>query len=129
MEARLLIVLVEDDVDLAEVTQMALEREGFSVAVAHQGREGLDLIEQLHPDVVVTDLVMPVLDGLGLIQQHTAQPGRRAPVIAISAMGARLHAARELGAVEALVKPVHPVELAAVVRKAARRAQQPAEQH
>ncbi len=121
MEPRLLVVLVEDDVDLAVVTQMALEREGLSVAVAHHGREGLQLIEQLHPDVVVTDLVMPVLDGLGLIQQHQAQPGWRAPVIAISAMGARLHAARELGAVEALVKPVEPAELAAVVRKAARR--------
>ena len=47
MEPTLLIVLVEDDVDLAEVTQLGLEREGLRAAVAHHGREGLELIERL----------------------------------------------------------------------------------
>ena len=115
------IVLVEDDVDLAAILQMALEDEGLRVHVAHEGRSGLELIEEVHPDVIVTDLVMPVLDGLGLIQQHCGKPGLRAPVIAVSAMGSRLRAARDLGAVEGLIKPVPPAELAAVVRKAAHR--------
>ena len=81
----------------------------------------LDLIDRTHPDVVITDLVMPVLDGLQLIQRLFMQ-GLRLPVIAVSAVGSRLHAAREMGAVEALVKPVEPKELAAVARKAYRRA-------
>ena len=114
-------MLVEDDRDLADVIQAALEFEGLDVAVAHDGREGLDLIDRTHPDVVITDLVMPVLDGLQLIQRLFMQ-GLRLPVIAVSAVGSRLHAARELGAVEALVKPVEPKELAAVARKAYRRA-------
>ncbi|TMA17902.1 MAG: response regulator [Deltaproteobacteria bacterium] len=118
---KLRIVLVEDDRDLADVIQAALEFEGLDVAVAHDGREGLDLIDRTHPDVVITDLVMPVLDGLQLIQRLFMQ-GLRLPVIAVSAVGSRLHAARELGAVEALVKPVEPKELAAVARKAYRRA-------
>ena len=119
---KLRVVLVEDDRDLAEVTQAALEIEGLEVTVAHDGREGLSLIDRTHPDVVITDLIMPVLDGLQLIR-HLFEAGVRLPVIAVSAVGSRLHAARELGAVEALVKPVEPKELAAVARKAWRRAQ------
>jgi CheY-like chemotaxis protein len=114
---QLLVLLVEDDADLAEVTQAALEEEGLQVAIAHDGLEGLDLIDKLHPQVVVTDLVMPVLDGLELIRRHAARPAPRAPVIAISAIGAKLRAARDLGAAEVLLKPVFPQELLQTVRK------------
>ena len=117
---RLRVVLVEDDHDLADVTRLALELEGLEVSVAYDGREGLALIERVKPGVVITDLIMPVLDGLQLIDRIRSSPPPRAPVIAISAVGSRLHAARELGAVEALVKPVHPRDLAASARKAAR---------
>jgi DNA-binding response OmpR family regulator len=117
---KLRLVLVDDDVDLATVTEAALEEEGLEVEVAHDGRAGLELIDRVHPDVVITDLIMPVLDGLQLIQELLSRRGP--PVIAISAVGSRLHAARELGAVEALVKPVHPGELAACARKAFRNA-------
>jgi CheY-like chemotaxis protein len=117
---QLLVLLVEDDPDLAEVTQAALQEEGLQVAVAHDGLEGLDLIDKLHPQVVVTDLVMPVLDGLELIRRHAARPAPRAPVIAVSAVGAKLRAARDLGAAEVLLKPVFPQELLESVRKVAR---------
>jgi CheY-like chemotaxis protein len=113
----LLVVLVEDDADLAAVTQATLQHEGLQVLVARDGLEGLALIEKVHPQVVVTDLVMPVLDGLELIRRLAARP---APVIAVSAVGARLRAARELGAAEVLLKPVAPEELLQSVRKAAR---------
>ena len=117
---KLRLVLVDDDVDLAMVTQAALEMEGIDVDVAHDGRAGLTLIDRVHPDVVVTDLIMPIADGLQLIQWLMARQGP--PVIAISAVGSRLHAAQDLGAVEALVKPVHPGELAACARKVVRNA-------
>jgi DNA-binding response OmpR family regulator len=123
VEPKLRLALIEDDRDLAEVTQVALEDEGFSVEVAHDGQEGLELILRSRPDVVITDVVMPVLDGLQLIQQLFATDGRHPPVIAISAIGSRLRMARELGACEALVKPVAPEELAEVARKAWRRSQ------
>ena len=119
---KLRVVLVEDDHDLADVTQLALELEGLEVSVAYDGHEALSVIDRVHPDVVITDLIMPVLDGLQLIERIRSSPPPRSPVIAISAVGSRLHAARELGAVEALVKPVHPKELAACARKAWRRA-------
>jgi CheY-like chemotaxis protein len=119
---QLLVLLVEDDVDLAEVTQALLQQDGLRVAVAHDGLEGLDLIEKLHPQVVITDLIMPVLDGLELIRRHAARPAPRAPVIAVSAVGARLRAARDLGAAVVLLKPVFPQELLQSVRKVARAA-------
>ena len=119
---QLLVVLVEDDADLAEVTQALLQQEGLRVAVAHDGREGLDLIDKLHPHLVITDLVMPVLDGLELIRRLASRPAPRAPVIAVSAVGSRLRAARDLGAAEVLLKPVFPDELLQSVRKVARAA-------
>jgi len=118
---RLRVVLVEDDRDLADVTQLALELEGLEVSVAYNGREALSVIERVHPDVVITDLIMPVLDGLQLIERIRSDPALHSPVIAVSAVGSRLRAARDLGAAEALVKPVHPKELAASARKAWRR--------
>ena len=119
-QKQLLVLLVEDDADLAEVTQAVLQQDGLQVAVAHDGLEGLDLIERLRPQVVVTDLIMPILDGLELIRRHAARPAPRAPVIAVSSVGARLRAARDLGAAEVLLKPVFPQELLQSVRKVAR---------
>jgi len=122
---KLRVVLVEDDRDLAEVTQIALELEGLDVAVAYDGAQGLALIGATRPDVVITDLIMPVLDGLELIRKLLTAPGPHSPVIAVSAVGSRLRAARDLGADEALVKPVHPKELAACARKVFRRSHPP----
>jgi len=116
------ILLVEDDRDLAEVMQAGLEQEGLTVLLAYDGLQGLEAAQREQPDVVITDLIMPVLDGLQLIQRLLSQAVFRPPVIAVSAVGSRLHTARELGAVEALVKPVEPQELAAAARKAFRRA-------
>ena len=116
----LLVLLVEDDRDLAQVTQAALQHEGVRVAVAYDGQQGLDLAERLHPQVVVTDLVMPGVDGLELIRRLLEMPPPHMPVIAVSAVGARLRAARDLGATEVLLKPVDPRDLLTSVRKAAR---------
>lgn len=116
------VLLVEDDHDLADVTQTALQQEGLEVTVAYDGREGLELAGRVRPHVVITDLVMPVLDGLQLIQRLLSDEPHP-PVIAVSAVGSRLRTARQLGAVEALVKPISPKDLAAAARKAVRRAQ------
>jgi CheY-like chemotaxis protein len=116
----LFILLVEDDRDLAEVTQAALQHEGLQVAVAYDGQEGLEMADRLHPQVIVTDLVMPVVDGLELIKRLGERPPPHSPVVAVSAVGSRLRAARELGAADVLLKPVDPADLLQSVRKAAR---------
>ncbi|MFL5249481.1 MAG: response regulator transcription factor [Myxococcales bacterium] len=116
----LFVLLVEDDHDLADVTQAALQHEGMQVAVAYDGREGLEMADRLRPQVIVTDLVMPVVDGLEMIKRLGERPPPRSPVVAVSAVGSRLRAARELGAADVLLKPVDPAELTHSVRKAAR---------
>jgi len=116
----LFVLLVEDDHDLADVTQAALQHEGMQVAVAYDGREGLEMADRLRPQVIVTDLVMPVVDGLEMIKRLGERPPPRSPVVAVSAVGSRLRAARELGAADVLLKPVDPAELLHSVRKAAR---------
>ena len=118
--ARLFVLLVEDDRDLAEVTQAALQHEGLQVAVAYDGQEGLEMADRLHPQVIVTDLVMPIVDGLELIRRLAERPPPRSPVVAVSAVGSRLRAARELGAADILLKPVDLADLLLSVRKAAR---------
>jgi CheY-like chemotaxis protein len=116
----LLVLLVEDDRDLAEVTQATLQHDGMQVAVAYDGQEGLEMADRLHPQVIVTDLVMPIIDGLELIKRLGERPPPRSPVVAVSAVGSRLRAARELGAADVLLKPVDPIDLLHSVRKAAR---------
>jgi CheY-like chemotaxis protein len=56
-------VVVEDDTDLQYLYRAKLEREGFAVEVAGNGLEGLELIERLRPDIVLLDLLMPVMGG------------------------------------------------------------------
>ena len=70
--------------------------------------------------MIITDLVMPILDGLELIKRLGERPPPHSPVVAVSAVGSRLRAARELGAADVLLKPVDPAHLLLSVRKAAR---------
>jgi CheY-like chemotaxis protein len=116
----LFVLLVEDDRDLAEVTQAALQHEGMQVVVAYDGQEGLEMADRLHPQVIVTDLVMPIVDGLEFIKRLGERPPPHSPVVAVSAVGSRLRVARELGAADVLLKPVDFVDLLESVRKAAR---------
>ena len=85
-----------------------------------QGLTAKEMADRLHPQVIVTDLVMPIIDGLELIRRLAERPPPRSPVVAVSAVGSRLRAARELGAADVLLKPVDPADLLHSVRKAAR---------
>src|SRR5262249_40053279 len=86
-----------------------LRMHGFEVMEANDGREALDRIHDFHPQVVVTDLMMPVMDGVELIQRIRSDPRTAdVPVLAITA-DATEHAeqrAREAGAVDFVTKPV-----------------------
>ncbi|HJQ08185.1 MAG TPA: response regulator [Candidatus Saccharimonadales bacterium] len=57
------VVVVEDDTDLQFMYKLKLQREGFEVATACNGVEGLEVIERLRPDIVLLDLLMPVMGG------------------------------------------------------------------
>jgi CheY-like chemotaxis protein len=66
-------VVVEDDHDLQYLYRLKLEREGYEVAVASNGREGLELIQQFQPHIVLLDLLMPVMSGSEMLALMRAE--------------------------------------------------------
>jgi len=66
-------VVVEDDHDLQYLYRLKLEHEGFTVAVAENGVEGLELVEHFKPNVILLDLMMPVMSGAEMLAIMRAQ--------------------------------------------------------
>jgi two-component system, OmpR family, response regulator VicR len=109
------IVYIEDDLEMIDLVKLILSRRGFEVKGAHGGREGLDLVQDEKPDLVLLDLMMPDVDGWDVYQQLKGNPATRdIPVIVITAKAQPID--RVLGLHIAKVddyisKPFHPQEL------------------
>ena len=112
------ILAVDDDPDLLLLLRSALQGEGHQTLVASDGRAALDLIGEEEPDVVLLDLMMPVLDGWGVLRSLADRPSSPR-VIVLSAKTADEDIARafELGAAEYVVKPFDPARLLGTVRE------------
>ena len=103
------ILIVEDNLDMREVLHLYLKTEGFDVAVASDGREGLYLARAEKPDLIITDLHMPNLDGITLLKELRAEPAfKDTPIIVFTAFNRedRDNAIRA-GANRAVGKPAH----------------------
>jgi CheY-like chemotaxis protein len=80
------ILVVEDELTIATMIQEILEDEGYRVTTARDGQEGWLHVVEVAPDLVLTDVMMPVMDGLTLCRQlHTDATTRHIPVIVMSA--------------------------------------------
>lgn len=112
----LLVLLIEDDPDLMELEQLLLESEDFLVVTARDGHRGLRLLQVIQPDIIVTDMMMPVLDGFGFMKQYKERPGADVPIVAVSAFEPYLEQAIELGATAGLQKPLEMSKLTALIR-------------
>ena len=114
------VLIVEDDDELRAMLAFAFRRGGFSVSTAADGVEGERLAMAERPDLIVTDMLMPAQDGLGLIAAVLARDPA-AKIIAISGggapLGCHLTAALALGARQALRKPFLPGELLVTARR------------
>jgi DNA-binding response OmpR family regulator len=115
------VVVIDDNSDLLAILREALELAGYTVDVAPDGRAGLALLRARRPDLVITDIFMPELDGIETILEIRRDfPGL--PIIAMSGGGtlgnmSYLPAAGQLGAVHTLSKPFDCAELVATVRE------------
>jgi len=116
------ILLVEDDPDLAQLTRMHLEEEGYDVVVEHDGARALALAREREFDLLVLDLMLPGVDGLEICRTLRGEP-HYVPIIVVTARGAELDRilGLELGADDYLSKPVSLRELSARVRAMFRR--------
>ena len=113
------ILIVEDDEDVREVLQEELEDE-YRVLEAENGREALKLVEETPPDLVVTDIMMPVMDGLELCRQlKTGELTSHIPVIMLTSRGSVENQLEglETGADDYVSKPFSPRELLAKIRE------------
>jgi diguanylate cyclase len=108
------ILVIEDERILLKSLIKMLETEGFEVVTAENGNIGLEQVEQHHPDLILCDLMMPELDGYGVLQHLQADPNRaNIPFICLTAKEDRaaLRRVMELGAVDYLTKPFTRAEL------------------
>jgi DNA-binding NtrC family response regulator len=115
------VLIVDDEQSLRKVLAATLEREGYEVQVAVNGEEALAALDRDGADVVVTDLVMPKMDGLSLLRKVVAQHPD-VPVIVVTAHG-RVDSAVEAmkaGAFDFVTKPFENAELKSIIAKAAR---------
>jgi len=102
------ILIVEDSADAREMLALLFDMEGYNVATAEDGREGLMRASADSPDLIVTDIQMPNIDGTEMIRRLRAQPScSRVPIIVMTAYGSEIAArAVQSGANRALTKPV-----------------------
>ena len=108
------VLLVEDDRDTREMYCEYLSYSGLTVTAAATGRRALEKVKAHVPDVIVTDIAMPEMDGLELSRRLRADPPTRdVPIIAVS--GQATERAREAGADVVLHKPCEPDMLLNVI--------------
>ena len=105
----MIVLAVDDDPAILALLKLTLADEGFTVTTAANGAEALASFDEVHPDIVVLDLEMPVMDGRAFYRT-LRQRGEATPVLLLSAHGARA-ALRELGAEAAFEKPFDPYML------------------
>lgn len=104
MPARILIV--EDQPDVAELIDVVLKGEGYVVAVARDGAQGLMLARDWNPDLILMDIMLPYVDGGTLISRLRREPETaRIPIIAMSASSTLRDRSAELEADALLSKP------------------------
>ena len=112
-----LVLIVDDCEDLQETLQMILTDEGFEAAGALDGQRGLQLVRDLHPDVVLLDMMMPEMDGLEFLSRLRSEASRP-PVVANSGFDAYRDESLRRGAVAFLRKPLSMETLVRVLRSA-----------
>ena len=79
------VLIVEDDKNIAELLQMYLEKEGYAVSVAHDGGAGLTKFRAVKPDLVLLDVMMPVMDGWSVCKAIRTES--QTPIIMLTAKG------------------------------------------
>lgn len=102
------ILVVEDNLDTRELLHLYLMMSGFSVITAEDGREGLGMAEVEHPDLIITDISMPNLNGIEMTRLLRAQPEfEKVPIVVLTAhRSGSITEAVHAGATRTMYKPV-----------------------
>ena len=115
------ILIVEDDHIISELLQLYLKNEGYETVIANDGGEGIDQFRRFRPDLVLLDLMLPVMDGWGVLR--TIRQDSKVPVIMLTAKGETSDKVTGLkqGADDYITKPFEMKEVLARVEAVLRR--------
>jgi two-component system, sensor histidine kinase and response regulator len=124
-----IVLVVEDNEDLRENAALVLTLEGYQVFSARDGQEAMEMLNsgQCQPDLIVSDIAMPRLDGYAFFEAVHSMPTLRAvPFIFLTARGSRrdIRFGKELGADDYLVKPFNADDFMVAVRSKLRRSEE-----
>ncbi len=121
------ILLIEDEKNIFELLKYNLQKEGFKIFWAPDGKEGLELFSREKPDLVLLDLMLPGLDGLEVCRRLREKAGFSVPIIMLTARSDEIDKilGLEMGADDYITKPFSVRELLARIKAALRRTQTP----
>lgn len=114
------IITVDDSRTMRDMLKLTLSQAGYNVVQAVDGVHGLEVVETVPADLVITDINMPNMDGFGLIERLRGDDRYRAmPILVLTTEGdpEKKNRAREAGATGWIVKPFNPTKLIDAVRR------------
>jgi DNA-binding response OmpR family regulator len=108
------VLVVEDDPVILRLLEVNFELEGFGVVLAHDGAEGLEAARTQRPDIVISDIMMPKMSGIELVEALKADDATASiPIILLSAKAQTgdLKSGMDAGADDYITKPFEPLDL------------------
>ena len=117
------VLVVDDDVNIVKLVKLYLEKEGYDVITAHNGKDALELFRHDAPSIIILDIMMPEMDGNQVCRE--IRKVSDVPVIMLTAKGETFDKvlSLELGADDYMVKPFEPKELVARIKAILRRSE------
>lgn len=114
-------LVIEDDVNIAELLRIYLEKEGFETKIAPDGEKGVNEAKQFLPDIVLLDVMLPVMDGWAVLR--SIRKTSAVPIIMLTAKGETIDKVKglEMGADDYITKPFEVKELLARIHAVMRR--------
>lgn len=115
------VVCIEDEQDVIDLMRLILERQGYEFIEAHGALEGMNLVEETTPDVVLLDLMMPNIDGWEVYDRLHANPATKdIPIIVVTARtqhDSRVTQMRVSNSKHLVTKPFGPAQLVASIER------------
>ena len=114
-------LIVEDDIKIAELLKIYLQKDGFETENAYDGSKAVELAEKFQPDIILLDIMLPVMDGWQVCRE--VRKNSQVPIIMLTAKGESMDkvSGLEMGADDYVTKPFDPKELIARIHAVMRR--------
>jgi DNA-binding response OmpR family regulator len=113
------VLIIDDDVSIRAMLKIILQGEGVSISTARNGEDGLRIVNEEHPNLVILDINMPGISGFQVCERIKSQMATREIPVIFHSVNSRIvdkEKGASLGAAGYLLKPVHPEELLKAVR-------------